>query len=111
MFNGVMAEVRGISLRGKAADELSYSSYQRVVEWVKHWNLTPGDNFKAVIAVNEDAAIYALKGMLQRELLPSWLVSLGVKPEHFCFSVARSEVKDGFFWQTGGHVLREFNVA
>lgn len=86
-----------VRLRHSAGDRLTANAHARVTDWLKQW--TPEANFKACIAPTKAAALEKLRGLLQKELIPGWMETLNVHPEHFEFEVSEQEIDaDGFFW-------------
>lgn len=105
-----VAQIARVSLRGTAADTLSHSAYTRTQEWLGQWS--PERVFKAVIAENRAAAIEGCRIDLQRELVPPFLRSLGVRPEHFLFRISDQKAINGRFWVSSAIVCgTDFEVV
>lgn len=91
-----MAAISEVKLRPSAADALTHTTYQRTNDWLKQW--TPENNFKAVVAGSFTEALDVLRVDLKATMIPNFLASSGVKPEHFEFRVIEQEIRDGRFW-------------
>lgn len=96
-FPTLVMQVRHIRLTAAAAHDLSHSSYNRVVDWLKNW--TAPANFKAVLGESEADCLRRVREMLATNLVPGWLRDESkVLPKHFEFQVAEQVIDDGMFW-------------
>lgn len=90
----VIMQVVEIGLRCCAGNNLSKNRYDSVSEWLKHWS--PINNFQAVIAPNECAALEMTRDELRANLLPSFMADISL--DNFYFKVSSQEVIDNRFW-------------
>lgn len=106
----IIAKVSTLRLSGKAADSLSHSAYTAVQEWLATWTLDR--DIKMVIADSPKDAVEKFQAHMSAGLIPYWLSSKGVKPEHFIFTISYSEV-DGkdMFWSPGAQWVHDHSVA
>ena len=89
-----MAHIVEVRLSTKAADVLTANAHRRASDWLTHW--TPEQNFKGVVAESLEAAL----GVLQHDfVMPCFMLSIGLKPEHLEFQLSRQELDaDGRYW-------------
>lgn len=99
MSNQRVMRVSKVELSSSAEHEISHAAYKEVQQWLT--SFTCAANFKAVIGDFDDC-IKILRDDMKTNLVPGWLVNMGVKPEHFVFFVSGDRVVDGRFWSNFG---------
>lgn len=93
-----VTQITKVVLSDSASHELSAHTYKRVQDWLQTW--TAPANFPAVLTQTLDSGIYACRRSLRDKLLPEFISSLGVRPDHFKFQVSQQLITNNEFWMS-----------